>query len=461
VSGAVTTGMSDDGPPTGKASVSASHYLAPWYLAYMILGLITSGMLPFLLPLMVANTTDDPGRIAYIVGAYNAGVLPAPLLGLMAERYQLFRPVFFGGFAALSIGLGAAPTVSALADWISLAVLCGIGAGAVATVAPLFVVSFAPKSEWNARIGWLQSFNGAGQLAGLLLAALLLSSPLAYGFWLAAVLSALAIVLGHLGLPSDSHDRERRLPAVAWARLMAGFHSGPPFGGLLHHSHHLQGEGLRRLATSIDWKFSRFLLAWAAINFGAAPFFAYYPLIMNSSYGVPPPTVALLYALAAAVGIGLFVAAGRAAELFGPRLLFLLGLAVRAIGFGILGAVTLLTASDASAAPMVGFILVVLAWPVLSVAGTGLAASLTPIGEGAAMGLLATSSAIATLLGTAVAGPLVDAFGYRVVIPIAISGFLAAAALTAKVRREHGSRRADDSPETQKAECGTMKGVSA
>ena len=229
----------------------------------------------------------------------------------------------------------------------------------------------------------------------------------------------------------------------------------------MHHSHHLQGEALRRLAKSIDWEFSRFLLAWAAINFSTAPFFAYYPLMMNSTYGIAPATVALLYALAAAVGIGLFVTAGRVAELFGPRLLFLLGLAVRAIGFGILAAVTMSAASVAPAAAMLGFILVMLAWPILSVSGTGLAASLTPVGEGAAMGLLATSNAIATLLGTAVAGPLVEAFGYRVVPPIAISGFLAAAALTAKVRRENGSRRTDDNPETQHAECSSMKGVSA
>ena len=41
-------------------------------------------------------TTHDLGRIAYVIGGYNAGLLPAPLLGLLAERWQLFRPVFFG-----------------------------------------------------------------------------------------------------------------------------------------------------------------------------------------------------------------------------------------------------------------------------------------------------------------------------------------------------------------------------
>src|SRR5689334_12549218 len=84
-------------------------YVAPWYLAYSILGLVTSGMLPFLLPLMISTTTNEPSRIGYTIGAYNAGLLPAPLLGLVAERFGLFRPVFFGGFGALSVGLAAAP----------------------------------------------------------------------------------------------------------------------------------------------------------------------------------------------------------------------------------------------------------------------------------------------------------------------------------------------------------------
>ncbi len=173
----VTDSTPDDGHSGGAARAPPSRLIAPWYLAYLILGLITSGMLPFLLPLMVANITDDPGRIAYIVGAYNAGLLPAPLLGRLAERYRLFRLVFFGGFAALCFGLGAAAIAMSLTAWVGLAVLCGLGAGAVATVAPLFVFSFAPKSEWNARIGWLQGFSGAGQLAGLLLVGLILLGP--------------------------------------------------------------------------------------------------------------------------------------------------------------------------------------------------------------------------------------------------------------------------------------------
>ncbi|MBV8336041.1 MAG: hypothetical protein JO358_11525 [Alphaproteobacteria bacterium] len=123
--------------------------------------------------------------------------------------------MFFGGFGALSLGLGAVTGSLAPRGWIILAVVWGLGAGAVATIAPLFVLNFAPKSEWNPRIGWLQSFNGAGQLGGLLIAGLIARGPFVYGFWLAAALSALAIVVGHLGLPSDGRPHGMRLPPLA------------------------------------------------------------------------------------------------------------------------------------------------------------------------------------------------------------------------------------------------------
>src|SRR3954447_20983714 len=45
-------------------------------------------------------------------------------------------------------------------------------------------------------------------------------------------------------------------------------------------------------------------------------------------------TTAVLHALAVTVGIGLFVWAGRAAQQYGARLVFRLGLAVRMAGFG-------------------------------------------------------------------------------------------------------------------------------
>ena len=410
-------------------------YLAPWYLAYLILRLINSGMLPFLLPLMVAGSGHDLDSVAYVIGAYNAGQLPAPLLGMLAERNRLFRPVFFGGFIALSLGLAAMAEASHLAVWVAVALLAGLGVGAVATVAPLFIVDFAPKGEWDPRIGWLQSCNGAGQLAGLLLAGWIAEGPLVYGVWLAFAFSLMALVVGQIGLPVDGHRRGIRLPRLAWSGLMSRFQPGPPVGGHLQHSHHLQYAALRRLPAAFGGSFGRFLLAWALLYFGVAPFFAYYPLMMKNIYGIDPTTIALLYSLAAGIGIGLYVLAGRMAQRHSPRPVFQIGLALRMAGFGVLAVLALRPLSGAPVVAMFGFTLVMLAWPVLSVSGTGLAARLTPIGEGAAMGLLAASNALATVGGTFLGGPLVGALGYRVVPLVALAGLAAAEILVARTKR--------------------------
>jgi MFS family permease len=401
-------------------------YIAPWYLAYLILGLINAGVLPFLLPLVMAELGHDLDSIAYVIGAYNIGMLPAPLLGMLAERRRLFRPVFFGGFLVLSLSLACLAAVSNLALWVILALLAGFGVGAIATVAPLFVVDFTPRDEWEPRIGWLQSFYGAGQLAGLLIVGGVAAGTLAYGFWLSAAVAALAIVVGRIGLPVDGRRQPQRLPRLAWEDAMSQVQPAPAIGGLLQHSHHLQGEALRQLPRAGTGGLALFLLAWGSLNLGIAPFFAYYPLMMHKSYGVTPTRTALLYAAAAGVGIGLFALSGRMAQRFGPRAVFRVGLAMRGLGFAGLALLSLVPVFGGQVIAMLAFTLAMLAWPVLSVSSTGLAARLTPIGEGAAMGLLAAVGAVATVLGTFLGGPLVETFGYRVVPMIALAGLLGA-----------------------------------
>ena len=41
----------------------------------------------------------------------------------------------------------------------------------------MFIVEYKPKQEWDARVGWLQTFYGIGQAAGLGLAAYLQARP--------------------------------------------------------------------------------------------------------------------------------------------------------------------------------------------------------------------------------------------------------------------------------------------
>jgi MFS family permease len=58
-----------------------------------------------------------------------------------------------------------------------------------------------------------------------------------------------------------------------------------------------------------------------------------------------------------------------------------------------------------------------------------LAARLTPIGEGAAIGLLSATGALATVVGNVVAGPVVREFGHQVALVAGVLGSVVAAVI--------------------------------
>lgn len=435
-------------PPSRQTPRSPLRYLSPWYFAYLILGLVNAGLVPFLVPLALAKAGHGLQTVAYVMGAYYAGLLPAPLLGLLAERQRLFRPVFFTGLALLALDLAILPAASRLVGWMLLLGSAGFGVGAVSTLAPLFVVDFSPKPEWETRLGWLQGFNGSGQFVGLLIAGLLAQEPFAYGFWVAAAFIVIALVIGHIGLPSDGRSGAVPPPRIAWGKLLGGIHSGPWLGGLLRHSHHIQGAAIHQLPAPLGGRFVRLLLAWAAFNFGTAAFFAYYPLLMKASYGVSPTVTAFAYAAAAGVGVVLFLLSGPASRHFGSRLVFQIGLALRLAGFVVLSVLSFAPVPAKADAAIAGFAMIMLAWPILSVSGTGLAAQLTPVGEGAAMGLLAASNGAATMIGTFLGGPVVKAIGYDGAPLIALAGLGCSLLLMGRWRREPEVKQESDQPQT-------------
>jgi predicted MFS family arabinose efflux permease len=98
---------------------------------------------------------------------------------------------------------------------------------------------------------------------------------------------------------------------------------------------------------------------------------------------------------------------------------------VRIFGFGLLLVPFLLSMENRSLFGAVGFSLIVIAWPLLSVSGTDLAARLTPFSEGAAVGLLNAAFALATAVGIVFSGPLVANWGYKTIPATALAGLAA------------------------------------
>jgi hypothetical protein len=73
-------------------------YVRPWYFAYLLLGAVTSGLLTVLLPLTVEAVSHRLSTVAYVMGAYNFGLLTSPLWGIVAERLKAYRHLFLGSF---------------------------------------------------------------------------------------------------------------------------------------------------------------------------------------------------------------------------------------------------------------------------------------------------------------------------------------------------------------------------
>ncbi len=129
--------------------------MAMWYGSYLLLGAAVAGLFAIMVPLAIVATTHDSRLVAYVIGAYNAGLLLSPAWGLLAERSQDYRPIFLGGFAGAAVGLAGLSWPLAPPFLMLAALIVGIGTGAASTVASLFVLDFAPRDEWEPRLGWL------------------------------------------------------------------------------------------------------------------------------------------------------------------------------------------------------------------------------------------------------------------------------------------------------------------
>lgn len=402
-------------------------YTRPWYFAYLLLGIVTAGMVPVLLPLMMMAVSHKLASVAYVMGVYDLGLLTSPLWGVLAERRKLYRTLFFAGFLLSIVAVAVFPFMRSLSGWMIAAFVLGAGSSGAATIASLLIVDFEPSNEWEPRIGLLQSFNGAGQVVGLLLAGAFSHGSFPAGLWLAAILLLPALVFGRMGLPAASRSRDLRAEGTHPHRLLdmralAAFpHINLP-SGIGFHFHALNMSGLRRLPASVGTSFGRFLLSWFMLALGVAGFFTYFPLMLAQSYGLNSHFSSLIYALVAAVGIALFVLASRWSARLGSGRVYQFGLWLRLIGFALLILPLIVPLGHRFAFAAVGFGLIVIAWPILSVSGTDLAARLAPFSEGAAMGLFNAALALATVIGAFASGPLMAAFGYRSIAVMALVG---------------------------------------
>ncbi len=395
-------------------------WIEPWFLAYACLGVVQGGMLPLLLPLSAGGTT----HAGTIVGVMNLAGLSAPVWGHLADSRRLHRAILLAGMLAALVALLLMPMRIGLPLKACAAVMLGLGFAAANTVANMFIVEIRPKEEWDARIGALQALSGLGQVAGLLLAGFI-GGRFALAFGVAAGLVAAAVPIAWTTL------RGVQVPAI---RRAAAAH--PPIGGEGWANapqrlfHVLSWRGLKTLLREMEMPFARLLCVWFGAFVAISAVLTMFPLSLIDAFGVSPRLPATTYAFAAGVSLLLYPLAASMAKAHGARRVLRAGFAARTVAIAIL---TLAFLWHGGGLPLVlaGFAIMVMAWPLLGVAGTALAAQLAPGEKGEALGLFNAMSSLAGAVGAFAGGWATAHFGYGRVCLVSLAA-VALAALFAR-----------------------------
>jgi MFS family permease len=175
--------------------------------------------------------------------------------------------------------------------------------------------------------------------------------------------------------------------------------------------HILTWQGLGTLLRELEMPFARLLIVWFVAFVAISAVLTMFPLALVREFGVSTGLPATTYAFAAAASLAMYPPAASFARQRGARPVLHAGLAARAIAIAILAAAFL---SGTSGVPLAlaGFVVLVMAWPLLGVSGTALAAQLAPGEKGEALGLFNASSSLAGAVGAFLGGWAMETFGY-------------------------------------------------
>ncbi len=398
--------------------------MSPWYGGYAFQGVVVLGTAPILLPLIVGGAAG-PAEAGLVVAALYIGQLTAPVFGALADGSGRHRLIYAAGYVLLAIGLGLFPLAETDLEWFVLALMQGLGVAATNTVASMFIVEFRPKAEWDQRIGWMQTCYGIGQAAGLGLAALLQQAP-TWGMLASAALMLPGLLIGLLGTPRGRRAKPETPAAQAGAGDNAASRRHAPPRQILPHGHVGPAPSalLGRFLAHLRSPYALFMLCWLLVMLGTWLIYNLYPLLMKDVYGVDAGVSSIYYAVGAGIGIFAYAPSGVLGQRIGDGAVVLIGSLMSLASVGAMAALALWQPAGLGVLGPLAFVLLPVAWSPLIVAGTGWAAQLSTMNEGEAVGILNSTTALASVAAAFGAGVLASRFGFDTVLYVATAAMV-------------------------------------
>lgn len=388
-------------------------YTQFWYSGYAFQGAVVFGTGAILMPIVV-NNAGDAAKAGTVIAFFYIGQMLAPLMGVITDRTGQHRLFYLSGYVLLAVGLALFPFTQLLWFWMGLAFLQGVGSGTSNTVAAMFIVEYNPKSEWDARIGWLQTFYGVGQAAGLGLASILQARP-EIGLLVSAGLMAPAILLGARGLPpSHAHQKPEK------TEFSRHLHRPPrTVYSVLHRYEGAVWKSLRRLFQEWRSSFGVYIAGWFFVMLATWLIGALFPLLMKGAFDISYSRSALYYAFGAVIGIFAYTPSGTLGKRIGDGWVVIIGTIMTVISLAALSALAYLHSGLNQWLVPVMYILIPIAWSPLIVGGTAWAAQLATFEEGEALGSYNATTAVAAVVAAFGAGLLAHNFGYGIILVVA------------------------------------------
>lgn len=383
-----------------------------WLVAYALLGLTQSGLLPVLMPLAMPGAGAGLTYAAFsLLGVF------APFLGSWADRTGRHRDLLVWG--SITAGLpflafDAAPDPMKIV----LAAIAGLGAMATTTAGNVLAIQGQPDAQWDARVALLQRYITAGMVIGLAGAGLLARHHAHLGFAVAGLGQVAAGVLAFISAPACSPRSASAKPAP---RPMIGGDAG--IAAATHRGHHISWSELLPYLRVIDRSLRRFLIVWLVAYPAMNGFATLFPVAIVRQFGMNPLWPAGAYALGVAASLLLYRPVGAATHRLGGGPILTLGLGVRLLLYAALAVAGLEAFRQLGWISLVGFVLIQFVWPILAVGANSLSVRLAPTARGESVGLFNAATSLASALGSAAAGVI---FGDAGLLGLTTAALLAA-----------------------------------
>ena len=392
-----------------------SEFIEKWYWGFLLQGAIVLGLAPILLPIIVGSKSGAI-EAGMVVAAFYLGQLASPLLGSLADRFNMYKKIYLGSYIVMGLSVIGFVFATEVTSWFLLALLIGLSAGAGNTLSAMYIVEVAPHTEWDQRIGWLQTFYGTGQALGLFAAAAFASTA-SWGMIFAGILMLPGFLLSRRTIPTINHHapfhtREHHIPHHLSRRSHSIF---APF----HRYQRITTLALKEFLRGITGKFGLLLLSWFLLTLGMWLFMNLYPLLMAKSYNISAGVSSTYYAIFASVGAFVYAPSGMLGRKIGNALVVFCGVIMLFVSLLGLTILCYTGKDDWWFLVPAAFAMIPIAWSPLIVGGTALASELTPFKQGEGLGLFNASFALSSVIAAVLAGFIAHKWDYPTVTLVA------------------------------------------